>query len=79
MQTAQIKNKQCKFPKNTLSPTRLDPGMDQGSDLISDFRARRILTPITWEILSANCHEVTEFCIAGSGTASAGAGSGNKP
>ena len=33
--------------------------MDQGSDFVSDFRARRIRTPITWEILSANCHEVT--------------------
>jgi hypothetical protein len=52
-------------------------GMDRGSDLISDFRARRIRTPITWEILSANCHEVTEFRITGSG--SAGAGSGNEP
>ena len=56
--------------------------MDQGSDLISDFRARRIRTTITWEILSENCHEVTEFRlmrIAGSGTGSAGAGSGNEP
>ena len=35
--------------------------MDQGSNFISDFRARRIRTPITWEILWANCHEVTEF------------------
>jgi hypothetical protein len=56
--------------------------MDQGSDFISDFRARRIRTQITWEILSANCHEVTEFRlmrIAGSGTGNAGAGSGNEP
>jgi hypothetical protein len=28
-------------------------GMDQGSDLISDFRARRIRTQITWENISA--------------------------
>ena len=56
--------------------------MDQGSDFISDFGVRRIRTPINWEILWANCHEVTEFRlmrIAGSGTASAGAGSGNEP
>ena len=55
--------------------------MDQGSDIISDFRDTRIRTQITREILSANCHEVTEFRlmrIAGSGTASAGAGSGNE-
>ena len=52
--------------------------MDQGSDLISDFRARRIRTSISWENLSANCHEVTEFRIVGSGTGSAGAGSGNE-
>jgi hypothetical protein len=34
-------------------------GMDQGSDFISDFNARRIRTQITCENLSANCHEVT--------------------
>ena len=33
--------------------------MYQGSDLISDIRARRIRTQITWEILLANSHEVT--------------------
>ena len=65
-----------------LSP---NTGMDQGSDFISgfvsDFGARRIRTQITWENLSANCHEVTESClmrVADSGTASAGAGSGNE-
>jgi hypothetical protein len=55
--------------------------MDQGSDFISDFRARRIRTQISWEISLANCPEVTELClmrVAGSSTASAGAGSGNK-
>jgi hypothetical protein len=34
-------------------------GMDQRSDFISDFRARRIRTQITWEILLANSHEAT--------------------
>ena len=34
-------------------------GIDQRSDFLSDFRARQIRTQITWEILSANCHEVT--------------------
>jgi hypothetical protein len=56
-------------------------GMDQGSDFISDFRARRICTQMTGGILLANCHEATEFClmrVAGSGTASAGAGSDNE-
>jgi hypothetical protein len=51
--------------------------MDQGSD----FRARQIRTEITWENLSTNCHKITEFClihIAGSGTASTRAGSGNE-
>ena len=33
--------------------------MDQGSDFISDFRARRIRTQISWENLLANSHEVT--------------------
>jgi hypothetical protein len=44
-------------PELTPIPTR--PGMDQGSDFVSDSRARRIRTQIPWEILSANCHEVT--------------------
>ena len=59
-------------------------GMDQRSDFVSDFRARRIRKQITWENLSANCHEVTVtylnqfrlMRIAGSGTASAGASNG---
>ena len=57
--------------------------MDQGSDFVSDFGARRIRTQITWENLVANCHEATVTYLKpvpphARRWPSAGAGSGNE-